>query len=173
MFANKGFFMHTLIAKALAVGFAASMAVTGSTTRLTSVGQALQTPNTGIFAAALYATPSLEQKSPLDRWIEKLVYLESEGKERFKVLDHNGYYSYGCLQFQMGTFEAYGSRYGLLAPVDDLDTLIYDCGLQKTIAKRMIEEDPGNWRHWYTSVMTKKLGFPPKENEPAILSLRS
>jgi hypothetical protein len=44
---------------------------------------------------------------------------------------------------------------------DDITPSIYDCDLQKSIAKKMIEEDADNWRHWYTSVMTRKLGTPP------------
>jgi hypothetical protein len=154
--------MHLLIAKALAAGFAASIAVSGSTTLRTQ----FPAPQPGgTVSSALYAEPAIENKapSPLDLWIDKLVYLESEGKEHLKVLDQNGYYSYGCLQFQMATFEAYAGKYGFFTTDDNAETLIYDCGLQKAIAKRMIEDDANNWRHWFTSVKVRNLGFPPKE----------
>ena len=157
--------MHLLIAKALAAGFSASVAVTGTAL--------LQSPHTTTLVAALYAIPSVEQQSPLDQWIEKLTVLESEGRENLKIVDVNGYHSYGCLQFQMATFEAYGTRYGLLKDGADLKTFIFDCSLQKAIAKQMIEENSANWRHWFTSVKVKKLGFPPKEEEFALLSLSS
>lgn len=100
----------------------------------------------------------------LDRWIDKLAIKESEGKTHIKILDHNNRYSYGCLQFQMETFKAYTARYDMLkgASDNDFEESIYDCDLQKSLARKMIEEDYGNWRHWYTSVAIKNLGYPPK-----------
>mgnify|MGYP001568270099 CR=1 FL=1 len=163
--------------KMLAVGFAASMAFPGSIAHLTStsVGQTSQSlilhsfsdgaPNAYIQTAALYATPSIQQnQSPLDRWIEKLIAFESNGKKNIKILDHNGEHSFGCLQFQKETFEEFGMKYQLIAINDDTEKLIYNCELQKEIAKAMIKENYSNWRHWYTSVMIKKLGLPPTEN---------
>lgn len=100
----------------------------------------------------------------LDLWLEKLIILESNGRNDIKILDHNGEHSFGCLQFQKGTFEEFGMRYRLIAVDDDTDKLIYNCNLQKQIAKKMIEENYGNWKHWYTSVKIKKLGLPPKDD---------
>ncbi|MDO8515708.1 MAG: hypothetical protein Q7S28_00460 [bacterium] len=111
---------------------------------------------------SIYDTPEL------DAWIEKLVLQESGGKENIKIVDKNGYHSYGCLQFQKGTFIAYGTRYGLITEDDDINTLIYDCELQKLLAKLMIQDNYGNWRHWYTSSMTKKVGKPPKPVVPVM-----
>lgn len=161
--------MQLLVSKALAAGFAASMAIGGNTT--------LPMPNATASPAATYqqskAIAVFEDESPLNYWINKLVDLESEGKSNLKILDLNGLYSYGCLQFQMGTFVGYGLKYKLLSPDDDFGKLIYDCDLQKSIAKRIILENPGNWRKWYTSVMVRGLGFPPKEEKPVMVSMNS
>lgn len=194
----------------LAAGFAASMAFSGSTTRLTSmsVGRTSQ-PNAIIFPAAssphqfrcdifrfslrenifsdsstaflpqslgcgdsYLKTPndiSFTGPSPLDLWLEKLITLESNGKENIKILDNNGEHSFGCLQFQKETFEEFGLKYKLIAPDDEIDDLLYDCNLQKEIAKKMIEDNYNNWRHWYTSVKIKKLGLPPKNDVEEII----
>jgi len=158
--------MQLLVSKALAAGFAASMAIGGQTTP--------QMPNATASPATTYSqnntVVAFESLSPLNHWLDKLIDLESEGKSNLKVLDLNGLYSFGCLQFQMGTFEEYGMKYGLLSEGDDLKKLIYNCDLQKEIAKRIIQENPGNWRKWYTSVIVRGLGLPPKEKKPVLVS---
>ncbi len=165
--------MQLLATKALAAGFAVSMAIGGNTTP--------QMPNATASPATTYHQSSTaiafsvtegEKQSMLDSWLKKLVYLESEGKSNLKVLDHNGLHSFGCLQFQMSTFKEFGLKYGLISEEDALDNIIYDCVLQKQIAKKMIQENPNNWRRWYTSVRVRGLGLPPKEKEePILLSL--
>lgn len=101
----------------------------------------------------------------LDAWIEKLIWLESEGNERATVLDVNGRHSFGCLQFQTRTFLEFGEKFGVLSEQDkaNADRLIYNCKLQKQIARRILEDDPNGWEHWYTSVMKRGLGLPPIE----------
>ena len=161
--------MPIFATKMLAAGFAASMAFSGSTKNLTStiVRQTSQ-PNAIIFPATSYiGTPahiSFAFPSPLDLWIEKLIVLESNGKEDIKILDHNGEHSFGCLQFQKETFEEFGLKYKLIIPDAELDNLLYDCDLQKEMARKMIEDNYNNWRHWYTSVKIKKLGLPPHQS---------
>jgi hypothetical protein len=157
--------MQPLVSKALAAGFAASMAIGGNTTP--------QMPNVTPSSAATYSqkvTVVFERQAPIDAWIEKLAALESDGKSNIKVLDSNGLHSFGCLQFQMSTFEEFGLKYKLVSSQDNLEKLIYDCVLQKEIAKRMIKENPGNWKKWYTSVATRGLGLPPKEDKPILVS---
>jgi hypothetical protein len=63
----------------------------------------------------------------------------------------------------METFESYVKRYELLPNMEDseLENMIYDCDFQKLLTRKMIEEDPENWRHWYTSVAKRGLGLPP------------
>lgn len=100
--------------------------------------------------------------SHLDAWINGLIQKESSGQTNIKILDTNNRYSYGCLQFQMPTFIAYGKRYGFISGTEaNLESLIMSCSLQKAIAKKMILDDSDNWRHWYHSVYTRGLGLPP------------
>lgn len=113
---------------------------------------------------------AFESQSPLDYWLDKLAYLESEGKNNLKILDVNGLHSFGCLQFQMGTFREFGLRYGYFGENDDLSKLIYNCNLQKSIAKRMLEENRDYWKKWYTSVIVRGLGLPPKQSAPILVS---
>ncbi len=156
--------MPIFATKMLAAGFAVSMAFSGST--------ASQSPNANISPATSYLENkpaiSFSYHTLLDSWIEKLIVLESDGKKDLMILDHNGELSFGCLQFQKQTFEEFGLKYNVITPSDDIDELIYNCDLQKETAKRMIQENYRNWRHWYTSVMIKKLGLPPREHSAEI-----
>lgn len=91
----------------------------------------------------------------LNAWIDNLIQFESNGNEDLKFLDSNGKYSYSCLQFQEATFNQESARY-------NVEGQIMDCDTQKRIAKAMITDDWNNWRHWYTSVKVRKMGYPPK-----------
>ena|SRR6185437_7948932 len=79
---------------------------------------------------------------------DKLIYIsaleqcESKGRTDIKILDTNGRYSYGILQFQMATFNKYGEKYNL--PHDN----IYSKEQQELIALYMLND--GLWRQWYT-----------------------
>jgi len=107
----------------------------------------------------LQASPQLEYEPKatdvLGKWIERLVHQESSGRADIKILDVNDRYSYGCLQFQEATFVSYSKRYFGTSNLSKL----YDCQYQKQLARRMLEEDINNWRHWYNS--TRKIGLPP------------
>ena len=143
--------MNTLIIKSLVSGLlSASVSITGGVSAPANPTQ--------------IATAPVERKADkLDAWINSLVNKESEGRSHIKILDHNARYSYGCLQFQMETFEGYVKRYELLPNTEDseLENMIYDCDFQKLLTRKMIEENPENWRHWYTSVAKRGLGVPP------------
>jgi hypothetical protein len=115
-----------------------------------------------VFADAEPSPLKVNETSPLDLWLEKLVMKESQGRDRIKILDVNGKYSYGCLQFQEGTFRNFGQKYGLVAAGVNLESVIYDCNLQKAIAKNMIQDDYFLWQSWYTSVIVRDLGLPPR-----------
>lgn len=104
----------------------------------------------------------VEEPGAMDVWLAKLEFQESHGNRMVKVLDVNGKYSYGCLQFQEGTFRNYGLKYGLISPKDQTEHVIYDCELQKQIAKLMLAENYSNWRAWFTSVKSRNVGMPPK-----------
>lgn len=143
--------MNTLLIKSLISGLlSASVSITGG---------AIAPVNTTQITVA----PVERKADKLDAWIDSLVTKESNGRSDIKILDHNDRYSYGCLQFQMETFESYINRYDLLPHTEnsELENMIYDCDFQKLLTRKMIEENPQNWRHWYTSVAKRGLGFPP------------
>lgn len=169
--------MQLLVTKALAAGFAVSMAIGGNITPQMSnatlpAGRQALSPATTYHQNSIviaFSATGTEKKNTLDSWLKKLVFLESEGKSNIKVLDNNGLHSFGCLQFQMSTFREFGLKYDLISKDDELGKVIYNCALQKKIAARMIEDNYNNWRHWYTSVKIRGLGLPPKEEEPLVL----
>jgi hypothetical protein len=148
-------------------------------------GQAV-TPNLGLATNTYPASSSLQSslsiivpsapvitvQDGLDNWLDNLAMAESNGKDHIKILDVNGRYSYGCLQFQLGTFLSYGRKYGIVPDTlsnADLLKLIYNCSVQKEIARAMIEDNTANWRHWYTSVRyNKNVGMPPTAEVTAI-----
>jgi hypothetical protein len=134
------------------------------------------TPNLGLFGGGSVFTllsdklvsqsPTAPKKGILDTrdpvlvaQIEELALCESSGRENIKILDTNGWYSHGCLQFQVPTFKQYCERYGIFpeAEYEDYINLIGDCQIQKDLAYDMIKEDPKNWGHW--KVCGEKLGF--------------
>lgn len=124
-------------------------------------------------APAGAAEPDIEVPQPdkLDLWLEELAWKESNHQEKIKVLDWNGRYSYGCLQFQMGTFKAYMTQYGIVpatTPQVTWDAMIYDCKVQKSLAKLMIQDNYLNWKHWSYTVRNKMSGLPPIETAPTV-----
>lgn len=107
------------------------------------------------------ATATTYEKDSLDVWIERLILVESGGRADIKILDTNNKYSYGCLQFQEETWKYQMQKFSLrpYAESQELMNEIYDCSLQKTLAKEMILGDYGNWRHWLNS--SNVIGLPP------------
>ena len=132
---------------------------TSSTTSSTVMGTIPNTASTTASTTLVYTN--------LDAWLDHLAEKESNNRERIKVLDVNGRYSYGCLQFQMATFKAYSTRYGLVdaTTVTSWEELLYSCSLQKKVAKHMILEKNSNWRHWGYTVLRKGVGLPPLEEK--------
>jgi len=111
-----------------------------------------------------------KEKDKLDLWLEELAKLECRGcvhrggADKTKILEINGKYSYGCLQFQEQKFYGMAKKYGLSGIVAaNGESAIYSCEIQKQIAREMLEDNPSNARHWYTSVYVKGLGLPPVE----------
>lgn len=91
-------------------------------------------------------------------WLHALEQCESKGNPTARVLDVNGYYSYGILQFQMATFIGFSKEYG----TDSGD--IYDPTSQETLALKML--DDGLWKHWYNcsqKVIADRGYFPAKQ----------
>jgi hypothetical protein len=97
--------------------------------------------------------------STLAEWLEVLADEESGNRAHIKVLDVNGRYSYGCLQFQMATWIGMGKAYGIGTTPEN----IYDCQLQKHLAFVMISDRYANWRHWgWTVTKVGGAGYPPQ-----------
>lgn len=103
---------------------------------------------------------SAEVPDELDIWIDRLAFMESSGKEDIIILDVNGRYSFGCLQFQERTWLSFQWLQDELGEEISMDTIM-DCPLQKRLVKRILVANPGLWTHWYTSVAIRGLGRPP------------
>lgn len=96
-------------------------------------------------------------------WIEALSRYECTGdcigNPSYRRIDSNGLYSYGCLQFQLRTWDLFHSSFKSHL---DGSLGIYSCAAQKDLAYLMIEHDYAAWNNWYTSVVDRGLGFPPQ-----------
>ena len=102
-------------------------------------------------AAALADKPVMVLvKDQYDIWIDKLVICESSGKETAVNWNDKGSPSYGLLQYKVGTFVFYAKRYNLFpyAETNEYFNFIYDGDIQRMLAKKMLQEDFDNWRHW-------------------------
>lgn len=111
-------------------------------------------------AATLTVPVVLTQESALagkrSEWLSALKQCENnQWPELRRIVDTNGYYSYGPLMFQMGTWLTHGKTLG--ATKEN----IYDENLQELVAIRML--DHGGAGHWYTcnAKITKTLGTWP------------
>lgn len=89
------------------------------------------------------------EHSEIPKIIKDLIQCESGGKNN-KIVDINGYYSYGILRFQLATFREYGEKYGLIEKGltnERLRILIMDKDLQIKLTEKILKE-PGGWKHW-------------------------
>lgn len=109
------------------------------------------------------ATPALAQhidatSAAQIAWVTELGQCESNGTAIIKHLDVDGYFSYGLVQFHMGTFLNFASKYQMTVVKDD----IYNPNIQIELARHML--DDGLQNQWYTcsKVVSKKLGEYPK-----------
>ena len=82
--------------------------------------------------------------------VAHLATCESGNRSDIRIVDTNGLYSYGLLQFQAETFMGYGYGYKLLPQAEkgEYMNLIYDGEFQKAVAYKMLEEDINNVKHW-------------------------
>ena len=99
-------------------------------------------------------SPAMTYDQKLDQWIENIRTEESGGHDMLVILDTNNKYSYGCLQYQMATWNYYSKKYGV-------DAEIMDCEAQKEVTRNIIKHEKNGWRNWYTSVTKKGVGLPP------------
>lgn len=108
----------------------------------------------------LFFSPCLSlASSAQDVWIEALHQCESQGRDSITVLDSNNKYSYGGLQFQLGTFMSFGKKYNIL-PKEFTEAegklLIHNISVQRAIAKEMLDDKLSY--HWANCV--RKIGRP-------------
>ena len=98
-------------------------------------------------------TPSTPQiphlSATTDKVLERLGACESGNSPDKVILDTNGLYSYGLLQFQLKTFMSYGVKYGILPATittQEARNLIMFPKIQKELAGRMLKDGFGY--HW-------------------------
>jgi len=103
-------------------------------------------------AQAPVLTPDDILDIKIKSWVHDLVDYES-GYTDVEIIDVNGEWSRGCLQFQDGTWKFYSEKYNFNG--DPLN-----CEDSKELAFLMMKDDKNNWRHWYTSVEIKSMRHP-------------
>ena len=90
-----------------------------------------------------------ENDPELTDLVDRIAQCESSGDPTIEIVDTNGYYSRGVLQWQMRTFEVALKDLGY--PVGDHATLraqMLDGEFAKKIAYEWINADSGNVYHW-------------------------
>ena len=107
-------------------------------------------PPTVAQAVVLQAPVKAVKNSDIQHKINLLIKCESGGRN-VTVMDTNGKYSAGILQFQLATFQGYRKKYGL----DPDKKLWKDSEIQRDLAYRMLEESPKNVRHWTNCAKAK------------------
>ena len=90
--------------------------------------------------------------TPLDALLDDLAYCESRNRPEIKIVDTNGYYSYGMFQFQLATWNYYIEKYDILpeAEVYEYKNLIQDGDFQRHVAKTILTNEPMAYRNWWT-----------------------
>lgn len=83
------------------------------------------------------------QISPQQEWLHSLENCESHGNPTKAIVDSNGYWSRGILQFQLSTWLKYHDRFGTTR--DN----IFDPELQERVASYILDQQ-GGWRNWWT-----------------------
>lgn len=102
---------------------------------------------------------------PLDLYLDNLEKFECPNcGPRYKRVDSNGKYSYGCLQFQSATWREMVRKHdpdSKRKDDEEIHSRIYECKYQKQIAGAMFKENPKKASfHWYTTIYKKGLGLP-------------
>ena len=89
---------------------------------------------------------------PLEVLLDDLAYCESRNRPEIKIVDTNGYYSYGMFQFQLATWNYYIEKYDLLpeAEVYEYKNLIQDGDFQRHVTRTILENEPLAWKNWWT-----------------------
>lgn len=99
------------------------------------------------------ARPSLEEIIRDSKWNDTLTQLskcESGQRWHIKVMDINGKYSYGGLQFQQATFIDAIKRYNVFPdiPEEHYMDFIFSEEHQKVVAIAILDNEPQGLYHW-------------------------
>ena len=96
----------------------------------------------------------------LEGYLDRLSSMENCGEG---IIDRNGLVSKGDLCFQKATYLYFVKKYEIYPYAEEQELLNNwgDSWTQREIARRMIEEEVTQLeKHWYTSVVVRKLGLP-------------
>lgn len=106
---------------------------------------------------------TITKPDAMELWLDRLEDHECRDcGSKYRRVDSNGYYSYGCLQFQKATFDEMWRRYRPFEVRDVDSDQIYSCEIQRQLARSLFEaEGTKAARHWYHSIYTRGLGLPP------------
>jgi hypothetical protein len=94
--------------------------------------------DTSVLTVPIVYAQEIDAKSV---WIDGLADCESQSSTTIKILDTNGYYSYGLLMFQQKTWLSYGKKFG--ATKEN----IFDEELQRIVARSMLDNNGSG--HWF------------------------
>lgn len=151
----------------LAIRFTLFLILTGLVWLLAFPADA-RAPSDAPVVAQNSAMAEVSVPASLTAYLQKLAFVYEcvSGCQRalamgqdFRIVDSNGLYSYGCLQFQEATWVGVNKQYGLDPWANGG---IYSCDRQLDVAARMFEADPiAAANHWYTSIYKRGLGLPP------------
>ena len=106
------------------------------------------------------STGQITQNNAITAYIENLAKMENCGEG---IIDQNGLVSKGDLCFQKSTYLYFVKKYDIYPYAEENELLSNwgDSWTQREIARRMIEEEVTQLeKHWYTSVVVRKLGLP-------------
>jgi len=114
-------------------------------------------------------SPNLSQSivstipTPQDVWMQALAQRESGGDDKIKVLDVDGYYSYGRYNYHMSTWLKYSKLFGTTKEN------IYDGTLQDAVTRYILDTKGSS--DWYNSTKyienVLKLGpYPSEVSQP-------
>lgn len=127
---------------------------------LTAPVSKLTTNTSATVIAKQQITQSTIHDISVDVVIPKLIACESGGRD-IKIIDTNGYYSYGVLMFQLATFKEYGIKYGMVSSTitnAQLRVLMKQPDTEIKLARQMLLN--GLWRNWFNC--GKSIGLETK-----------
>jgi len=105
----------------------------------------------------VYADTIVYERETIDieQILDDLAMCESSNRSDLKIVDTNGYYSYGMYQFQKYTFIYFNEKYNITnLPTDEA---IMNPEIQRELAKWILLRNKNGWEHWYNCLKDSKL----------------